>query len=115
MTLGELPEKASSGPTERPADDSPLRGVQVDELTPSVQRELGLRQAAKGVVVTEVDSDSPAAEAGLRSGDVIEEINHQSVNNVREFNRLTKQAGKQSMLLLLNRGGNTTFIVVEPH
>jgi serine protease Do len=115
VTLGELPEKASASPAERPADDSPLRGVQVDELTPSVQRELGLRPAANGLVVTEVDSDSPAAEAGLRSGDVIEEINHQSVTNVREFNRLTRQAGKQSVLLLVNRGGNTTFIVVEPH
>lgn len=85
----------------------------MDELTPAVRRELGVLLATKGVAVTGVDSDSPAAEAGLRGGDVIEQINHQPVTSVSEYNRVARQAGKESVLLLVNRGGNTTFIVIE--
>jgi serine protease Do len=68
----------------------------------------------KGVVVTNVSDDSPAADAGLQRGDVIEQINRQPVNSVADYRRLVSEAGKQSIVLLINRGGNTTFLVVQP-
>ncbi|HZR33513.1 MAG TPA: DegQ family serine endoprotease [Terriglobales bacterium] len=113
VTLGELPEKnAESAPGGGSAENSPLRGVQVDEMTARVARELGLPATTKGVVVTDIDPGSPAADAGLRPGDVIQEINRQPVTSVSEYQRIVRQAGKQSLVLLVNRHGNTAFVAV---
>jgi serine protease Do len=64
--------------------------------------------------VTDVAPDSQAAAAGLRRGDVIEEVNREPVELVSEYRRAVRRAGNQSLVLLVNRNGNTTFIVVEP-
>jgi serine protease Do len=66
------------------------------------------------VVVTDVAEDTPAADAGLQRGDVIQEVNRQPVTNVTEFNRAVSQAGSQTVVLLVNRGGQTSFVVVQP-
>ena len=65
-------------------------------------------------VVTAVDEDSSAAEAGLRRGDVIQEINRKPIISRDEYERAVSGAGTQAVLLLVNRGGATSFIVVEP-
>ena len=115
VTLGEAPEKSVAGNAPGgEAENSPMRGVQVDELTPDIRQQLQLKPDVKGVVVTDVDSGSPAADAGLQRGEVIQEINRQPVNSVSDYQRLVRQAGKQSLVLLVNRGGNTAFIVVQP-
>ena len=115
LALGEAP--AGKGAANAPggsAENSPMRGVQVDELTSEIRQQLGLKPDVKGVVVTEVPEGSPAADAGLQRGDVIEQINKQAVNSVADYQRLINQAGKQTLVLLVNRGGNTTFLVVQP-
>jgi Do/DeqQ family serine protease len=114
VTLGELPEKANQASPTSPGESSLMRGVQVDTLTPGIARDLGVDPGTKGVVVTSVASDSPAADAGLQRGDVIEQINRQDVINVSDYNRLVTEAGKQTIVLLVNRGGQTSFIVVQP-
>jgi serine protease Do len=115
VTLGEAPEK--TGAANAPGGEgetSPMRGVQVNELTPDIRQQLQLKPDVKGVVVTDVADGSPAADAGLQRGDVIQEINRQPVNSVSDYQRLVRQAGKQSLVLLVNRGGNTAFVVVQP-
>ena len=115
VTLGQLPEKANEGPLSRgESEGTPMKGVQVDELTPQLRRELDLSPNTHGVVVTDVSPDSPAADAGLRRGDVIEEVNRQPVDSVPEYRGALHRAGNQSLVLLVSRNGNTTFIVVEP-
>ena len=114
VTLGELPEKANQARPANPGESSLMRGVQVDTLTPNVARQLGVEPETKGVVVTDVAQDSPAADAGLQRGDVIEQINRQNVASVSDYNRLVTEAGKQPLVLLVNRGGNTAFVVVQP-
>ncbi|MFY9911457.1 MAG: DegQ family serine endoprotease [Candidatus Sulfotelmatobacter sp.] len=115
FALGEAPtgKTAATNPAGTP-ENSPMRGVQVDELTNDIRQQLGLKPSVKGVVVTNVADDSPAADAGLQRGDVIEQINRQPVNSVAEYQHLISEAGKQSTVLLINRGGNTTFLVVQP-
>jgi len=115
VTLGEAPTgknaaNAQGGETE----NSPMSGVQVDELSPDIRDQLGLKPDVKGVVVTQVADGSPASDAGLQRGDVIEQVNRQPVNSVGEYERLIREAGNQSIVLLVNRGGNTTFVVVQP-
>ena len=114
MTLGELPEKAAKSALSESGANSPMRGVEIDELTPEVARELGLRPSTKGVVVTDVDPAAPAADAGLHRGDVIEEVNRQPVSSVSEYQRVLRQAGKEPVVLSVNRHGNTAYVVVEP-
>ena len=114
VTLGELPEKAARSVLGESGENSPMRGVEVDELTAEVARELGLRPDTKGVVVTDVDPAAPAADAGLRRGDVIEEVNRQTVSSVSEYQRAVRQAGKQALVLSVSREGSTAYIVVEP-
>lgn len=114
VTLGELPEKANEPPSGGEGEESPMRGVQVDDLTPYLRRQLGLPPATKGVVVANVSPDSPAADAGLQRGDVIEEVNHDPVETVVEYRQATRRAGNQNILLLVNRNGYTTFSIVQP-
>jgi len=115
LKLGEAPAgKGGGSPLGRSAQNSPMRGVQVGELTPELRRQLGLGSEVRGVVVTARPDSSPAADAGLQSGDVIEQINRQPVNSVADYQRVIAQAGNQSLVLLVNRGGVTTFIVVQP-
>jgi len=113
VTLGESPssEKTANAVS---AAQSPMRGVQVDDLTPDVRQQLELNSQVKGVVVTDIASNSPAADSGLQRGDVIEQINRQPVNSVSDYQRLVAQAGNQALVLLIDRGGNTIFLVVQP-
>ena len=53
-----------------------LRGVSVQGLTSDLRREMQLPEGTAGVVITDVDSDSPASAAGLQQGDVIVQVNH---------------------------------------
>jgi serine protease Do len=90
-----------------------MRGVQVQDLTDDIRQQLRLNADVKGVIVTGVSDDSPATDAGLQRGDVIEQINRQPVNSVDDYQRLIGQAGKKTTVLLVERGGNTTFLVVQ--
>jgi serine protease Do len=115
LTLGEAPSgKGSGSASNEGGSQSAMRGVQVDELTADIRQQLGLSPETHGVVVTQVDDGAPAADAGLQQGDVIQQVNRHPVNSVAEYRRLIDQAGDQSVMLLVNRGGNTTFVVVQP-
>ena len=114
LTLGQVPSEANgSNSSTGAAESSPMRGVQVDELTPDIRQQLQLKSDVEGVVVTNVPDASPAADAGVQRGDVIEQINKQPVRSVSDYQRLIQQAGQHTLVLLVNRGGNTTFMVVE--
>jgi S1-C subfamily serine protease len=119
ITLTELrtDEVASSGPGRGGEGGQPgpsgLEGVAVDALTPEVARELRLEANTNGVVVTDVAPDSAAAEAGLREGDVIQQVNRKNVTTVREFEQALGQSSRDSVLLLVNTRGATHFVVVK--
>ncbi len=114
LTLGELPEKSAKSEGEEAAGNSALEGVDVQEITPEIAQQLNLAVGTHGVVVSSVDPSSPAAATGLNRGDIIQEVNHKPVNNVDEYNQAIASSGKQPVLLLVNHGGRTAFIVVEP-
>lgn len=115
LTLGEAPTgKATGGISGSSAENNPMRDVQVQDLTADVRQQLGLGADVKGVVVTDVPDGSPAADAGLQRGDVIEQVDRQPVGSVTDYQRLVRRAGNQALILLVNRGGTTTFVVVQP-
>lgn len=114
VTLAEMPSGKNAANTQGQSETSPMRGVQVDELTNDIRQQLGLNSNVKGVVITDVPDGSPAADAGLQRGDVVEQINRQPVNSVADYRRLVNDAGNNSLVLLVNRGGDTRFVVVQP-
>jgi S1-C subfamily serine protease len=66
---------------------------------------------ASGVVVTGISPSSPAADSGLRKGDVIQEVNRQQVRNTADFERAMRSS-KDESLLLVNRQGHTMYVAV---
>ena len=115
VTLTELQEKAAANEGGQEGGGAAvLRGLKVDNLTPSIARELELPASTTGVVVTSVDPSSPAAAADVQRGDVIQEVNRKPVRNIDDYQRAVLSAGNQPVLLLLNRGGQTHFVVVQP-
>jgi serine protease Do len=114
VTLGELPSKPESQGGAESGPSAALQGVTVQNLTPDIAHQLQLPYGTKGVVISGVSDDSPARDAGLQRGDVIQQVNRQPVNNVAEFNRAVRAAGKEPVLLLVNRGGTTLYVVVQP-
>jgi serine protease Do len=115
VTLGEFPEQgAAAGPGGGGAAGAALQGVNVQNLTPAIARQLGVPPAVSGVVVSDVDPSSPAAAAGIQQGDVIMEVNRKPVHNVSQYQQAVSETGDKSVLLLVNRSGQTSYVVVQP-
>jgi serine protease Do len=114
LTLSEAPSGTNRAAEQGGGEHSPMVGVQVDQLTDDIRQQLGLGREVSGVVITDVPDGSPAADAGLQRGDVIEQVNRHPLNSVSDYQRLIREAGNGSIVVLVNRGGNTQFVVVQP-
>jgi len=89
-------------------------GITVQNLTEDMAQKFGWDENEKGVVVTAVEPDGPAAQANLRSGDLVKEINRRKIQNLRDYNEAMKDAEKDKpLLLLIKRGENTFYVVVK--
>jgi len=112
----EIAEAGSEGPEEaQTGGESALSGLEARTLTPEIAQQLGLPPTTRGVVITGVDPNSPAAAAGVQPGDVILEVNRQPVRSVEDLRRIAaKLSKKDSVLLLLNRRGGKLFLALRP-
>jgi serine protease Do len=109
----EQPNGVPAGPNNKGGgtSDSGKLGITVEPLTADSAKKLGLPTDTKGLVVSDVDSDGPAAEAGIRVGDVILSVNRQEVQTVEEMrDALAKSPSKA--LLLVSRRGQALFLPV---
>lgn len=90
-------------------------GLAVQTLTPSIAQQLGTN-ASHGVVIGRVKPGSPADQAGLRSGDVVIEMDHMKMNSASQFAQLAHQLQRRgkSALLLVQRGNSTMYTVINP-
>ena len=75
---------------------------------------VGASKDGQGLVVQDVDPDGRAADAGIRSGDVIESVNRHTVTTVDELRTALKQNSDKPALLLIDRDGNKVFVTVRP-
>jgi len=109
VKLAEMPTETAMATPDKGDSTKALEGVEVTNLTPNLADRLGLPSASVGVVVTDVDPSSKVADSGLRKGDLIQEVNHEPVKNVSEFQNALKSGGSDP-LLLVSRQGRTFFI-----
>ncbi len=92
------------------APDAPRFGMSVEPVTPELARELGLERDARGVVISGVDPSGAAASAGLREGDVIQQINGRPVRSAEEVRSALNAATDRPAVLLISRGSATLFV-----
>jgi serine protease Do len=88
-------------------------GMEIDNLTPDLAKQLGYIQKEEGVVITKIKPGSAAARAGLRPGFLIQAVNHKKVTNTNEFNEALGQPENKRILLLVRQGNVTRFYSIK--
>ncbi|MBV9489641.1 MAG: PDZ domain-containing protein, partial [Verrucomicrobia bacterium] len=119
VTTEELPvdtnqlSTAQPTPSASPGEAASAYGLQVQDISPELVQELGLK-SDRGVVVTAVEPNSPAAVADIQTGDVITEVGRSAVSDTKSFQKIVaEQQGKPNLLLLLDRKGVKTYSIVK--
>lgn len=119
VTIGKLPgDEAAAKPASNgaePANPVAELGLTVDDLTADTVQALGLPEGTQGAVITSVDPNGPAADQGLRAGDVVESVNQIAVTSAADLTgavSAAQKAGHDAALLLVNRQGERQFVAV---
>ncbi len=122
IKIGEL-EKAeedglvASGPkSESTGFKLDLLGIAVKALDDKLRAAYDIPADVDGLLIDTVDLASEAARKGLMEGDVIEEINQQAVTDpeaAKDIIARAQQNGRSSILLLVNRGGDVSFVALK--
>lgn len=89
-------------------------GIEVVEVNSEIAKQLGLEGVDSGIVVRTVKSGTPASEAGLKSGDLIQRVGTTSVSTMKEFSdAIDKTSLTEGILLHLKRQGGSAFVVLK--
>jgi len=116
VTVAQLPgtEQVAQNQSGNSQDTGTLNGVGVADLDQQARSEFNIPKHVTGAVITEVDPASPSADAGLKPGEVIEEINHHPVKNADEaVNLTTKSTPDKRTLLRIWGDGGSHYVVVD--
>lgn len=88
-------------------------GMSVQNLTEELAKSFGF-EGENGVVVSAVEPGSRAAQADVKEGDLIKEVNREKINNIKEFREALKSSDDgKDILLLLRRGMHTRFVIIK--
>jgi len=122
VTIGALDEgekvlaaRSGNGSTEGSQSFDSL-GLTVAELDDALREQFEIDEDSKGVVVTEVAADGPAAEKGVRPGDVIVEVSQQEVTSPADVAARIEEArdsGRRSVLLLIEGQAGLRFVALR--
>ena len=90
-------------------------GLTVQPLTAQTASRFGLDANELGLIVTRIDPAGDAANAGIRQGDLIQEVNRRPVRTVAEFNSAMQVSGSRPAMLLVRRGDNVIYVTLRPN
>jgi len=116
----EMLAKREPSPPKEPVEtvklpDNVLASLRVQGLDAATMSQLNIPAKMTGVVVTSVEGGGPAEAAGVQRGDVIQEVNHQVVTKLEDYQKASSALKKDEMaVLLLSRQGNNLFVAVNP-
>jgi len=112
LKIGTMPEEAQKSISPQKENDW---GMMVQELTPQLAQQLDLKPGTTGVVISDISEGSPAAEAGLRPGDLITEVNRTAIKNLSDYQQALQQVKTgENLLLLVKRTGGSFYTVLTP-
>src|SRR5437762_4113347 len=115
VTLKETPEQKLASANNEPGDNESdaLNGVTVGDIDSTARSRFNIPDRVKGALITEVDPDSASYEAGLRPGDVIQEIDHKRVTNAAEAVEVSKHVKTKQVLVGFWSRGGSDYVVVD--
>ena len=88
-------------------------GMKLMDLTPDKAAQFGYEEGESGVLVVNIASDSKAADAGVRRGDLIKEVNHEKIASVKDYEKTIKKIDSGESIQLLIRRPRVGFVVVQ--
>ena len=107
--------EASPEETTQPEKTTVFGGVAVADITDDIRTALNLPKDMRGAVIAEIDADSPAGKAGLREGDVIQEVNKQPVGNAKDLVAISKKLKpNEKILIRVYSQGRSAYVALEP-
>jgi serine protease Do len=124
VAVGKLEEEEGAEPADKPADEpkkdgpaaAPVIGLKLAPLTDELRKKYGIESKVTGVVIEEVDPESPAALKGLKAGDVIVEAGQDQVTkpeDVAKSVEKVKKSDRKAVLLRVEDGkGDLRFVAV---
>jgi serine protease Do len=117
VVIVELPKdviEAAPGDAPEESGFEGLSGLTVMDLSREIARQLGLGKDEKGVVVVRVETAGQAEEAGIRKGDVIQEIDRKRIESLGDYNRVISGIRQgDAVLLFVNRGGKKFYLTIK--
>ena len=110
VKIGQLEEEK---PSQIVSEAKPNLGMTVEQITPELARNFGLSET-RGLVVVQVEENTPAAEAGMAPGDIIMEVEQVPLKDIEQYNR-TIGAYKEgdTVLFLVSRKGATLYLTLK--
>ncbi len=115
VTLKEFPQEkqfAKNNHGDKTSGD-PTDGITVDELNAAARQQFNIPKNVTGALISDVDADSAGAQAGLRPGDVILEINRKPVKSSEDAVAMTENIKDDSVLLRVWSHGGSRFVVLK--
>ena len=90
-------------------------GLTLSSITKEIRMRQNIPENVSGLLVTKVEQNTDAEIKGIRPGDVIQEINQASVNDINTFKKIMNslKGSKKGILLLINRQGNINFVALK--
>jgi len=118
VVLGQRPDPdamAQNNAEPEPAETSTILGMELSAIDQAMREQFNLPAEVEGLIIMSVDPDSNAAEKGLAPGDIVTDAAQKPVRSVADFEAqvdATKEAGRQSLLLLVRRDSQPRFVVL---
>jgi serine protease Do len=110
-----LTPKKDAAPEEKSVVQKTL-GLNLSNMTDDLRGRYKIKDTVKGVVITGVDAQSPAADKRLNAGDVIVEVSQEQVANTTDLQKrvdqLKKEGRKSALLLVANAAGELRFVAL---
>ena len=104
-------------PADAPEESAPVLGMILDELSDELRDSEGVAADVKGVMISEVEVGSSAADKGIKVGEVIVEVNQESVSTSQDVADrvadLKKDGRKNALLMISSKEGDIRFVVVR--